>query len=69
MNIELISRTDPPTFGTQPYYLIAYEPGGLSVAKFVGTDHNNLTWQVKFAAGQLLYELNDTAAANAYLNV
>lgn len=54
MHIALINLTDPPTFGTGPYYFMTYEPGGFSTATFVGTDPNNLTWQVKYATGNFL---------------
>jgi hypothetical protein len=50
-NIDIINLTN---YGTAPYYFIAYELGGFSTATFVGTDHSNLTWQVRYPVGTKL---------------
>lgn len=51
------------SFGTPGYYLMAFEPDGISTTTFVGVDHSNLTWQVNHAAGQSQHELIRTSDA------
>lgn len=58
-----ISNTTMYSFGSAPYYLMAFEPDGFTTTTFVGTDHSNLTWQVNHAAGQSHQKLIDISAA------
>lgn len=65
MHIELIKLS---TFGSAPYYFMAYEPGGFSTATFSGTDPSDLTWQVKYGAGRFPYSYLDQMAGG-YVNM
>jgi len=54
------STNDSNALGTPPYYLMAFEPAGISTTSFVGTSPSNLSWQVNHAAGkQLLLSMAD----------
>lgn len=35
----------PNNVGVPPYYLFAFEAGGIPSVSMIGTDHNNLSWQ------------------------
>ncbi|TDL23398.1 hypothetical protein BD410DRAFT_681132, partial [Rickenella mellea] len=46
------NRTDNASaIGVPPYYMIAYTPNGIPTTSLVGTDPNNLTWQVNQPPG------------------
>jgi hypothetical protein len=52
LKLLLSSSSDNLTaLGTPPYYVIAIEANGFTTTSFVGTDPNNLSWQVNHATG------------------
>lgn len=42
--------------GVAPYYLMAFEPGGISTSAFIGTDPSHLNWQVDHEAGRCMHQ-------------
>ena len=50
--VEPRSNTSNASFvGVPPYYLIAFIPNGVPTTSMIGSDPNNLTWQVNQATG------------------
>lgn len=45
-------NSDNSTHGTPPYYMMAFEVNGVPTTTFIGTDENNLTWQVNHAPSE-----------------
>ena len=44
--IIIVPQTSTPNnVGVPPYYLFAFEAGGIPSVSMIGTDHNNLSWQ------------------------
>lgn len=48
-------KTNSTVIGTPPYYLMAFEVGGIPTTNFAGTDPNSLNWQVNHQAGEPCY--------------
>ena len=39
------------SLGTPPYYMLAFQPGGVTTRSLLGTDPANLQWTVDHPAG------------------
>ncbi len=44
---------DTSAVGVPPYYVVAFEPGGVPTTQNVGNSSGNLSWLVDHAAGTL----------------
>ncbi|EJD00477.1 uncharacterized protein FOMMEDRAFT_90765 [Fomitiporia mediterranea MF3/22] len=47
-------RDNSSSFGTPPYYMIAWKPRGIPTVSLIGSDRNNLSWTVNQASGSSL---------------
>lgn len=52
LTLSIIPLNNATTYtGVPPYYLLAFEPGGIPTTTAVGSNPQNLTWQVAHKRG------------------
>ncbi|KLO16881.1 hypothetical protein SCHPADRAFT_994839 [Schizopora paradoxa] len=52
--VQSRNTSNASALGTPPYYMIAFNPGGVATTSFIGSDPNNLTWTVNQSGGSSL---------------
>ena len=53
--VESLFTNNTAAVGVPPYYLIAFEAGGIPTTTMIGSDPNNLSWQAIHKRGESLH--------------
>ncbi|GJE96422.1 hypothetical protein PsYK624_126190 [Phanerochaete sordida] len=62
--LEPVDNSNPPagSFGVPPFYMLAFEPGGVPTTSVLGSDPTQLAWQVNHVRGsELMLAVVDSA--------